>query len=190
MIEKRVPVGDEQLTVSTAAVPLVNGIKEVQSMFNDATGDTFDLTWNGQTETGIAYNANAAAITSALEGLSNAPEVTVTGAGTSGDPWLVTFDSPLGNVAEMTADDTNLTGGTSTTTIATDTPGEIWGYQGARMYVDSNGVRIRFGATPTATVGLALVSEMIELSRDEVDVIELIRSGGTDSEVFVSYWTA
>ena len=49
MIEKRVPVGDEQLTVSTAAVPLVNGIKEVQSMFNDATGDTFDLTWNGQT---------------------------------------------------------------------------------------------------------------------------------------------
>ena len=63
------------------------------------------------------------------------------------------------------------------------------GYQGARMYVDTNGVRIRFGATPTATVGLALADVMIELSRDEIDVIELIRSGGVDSEVFIAYWS-
>jgi len=82
--------------------------------------------------------------------------------------------------------DEQLSVGTSATglTLPSD------GYQGARMYVDSNGVRIRFGATPTAVIGLALADEMIELSRDEIDSIEIIRSGGANSEVFVSYWTA
>ena len=74
----------------------------------------------------------------------------------------------------------------STTATGLTPPG---GYQGARMYVDSNGIRIRFGGTPTSTVGLALVSEMIELSRDEIDVAEVIRSGGVNSEVFVAYWS-
>ena len=76
---------------------------------------------------------------------------------------------------------------TVSTTADTLTPPA--GYQGARMYVDSNGIRIRFGGTPTSTVGLALVSEMIELSRDEIDVAEVIRSGGVNSEVFVAYWS-
>lgn len=62
------------------------------------------------------------------------------------------------------------------------------GYQGARMYVDTNGVRIRFDAVPTALIGLALADEYIDLSRDEIDTIQLIRSSGTDSEVFVAYW--
>lgn len=62
------------------------------------------------------------------------------------------------------------------------------GYQGARMYVDTNGVRIRFGATPTASVGLALADTMLELTRDEIDALEIIRSGGVDSEVFIAYY--
>ena len=75
---------------------------------------------------------------------------------------------------------------TVSTTADTLTPPA--GYQGARMWVDSNGVRIRFGATPTALIGLALVSQEISLTRDEIDVLEIIRSGGVDSEVYVSYW--
>jgi len=63
------------------------------------------------------------------------------------------------------------------------------GYQGARMYVDTNGIRLRFGATPTAVIGLALADEMIELSRGEIESAEVIRSGGTNSEVFVAYWS-
>ncbi|MCH6556470.1 MAG: hypothetical protein IH797_07690 [Chloroflexi bacterium] len=47
--------------------------------------------------------------------------MTVTGSGTSGDPWVVTFVDPgKQNVAEMTADDTNLTGGTSTISTTTE----------------------------------------------------------------------
>lgn len=97
-------------------------IDETQTLYNGATGGTFDLTFSGQTASAIAYNANAATMTTALEGLSNITDVTVTGAGTSGDPWIITFNDPGGQeVAEITTDDTNLVGGTST--IATTQAG-------------------------------------------------------------------
>ena len=90
---------------------------EVQEVSNDATGGTFTLTFSGQTTAAINYNATAATVESALEALSNITDVTVTGSGTSSDPWLVAFVDPGSvNVAEMTADDTNMTGGTSTIT--------------------------------------------------------------------------
>jgi hypothetical protein len=54
------------------------------------TGGTFTLTYSGQTTAAIAYNANAAAVQSALEALSNlAPgDVTVTGGPGPGTPYL------------------------------------------------------------------------------------------------------
>jgi hypothetical protein len=91
------------------------GIDEVQQVYNNASGGTFTLTFSGQTTVAIDYNASAAIVESALEILPNITDVSVTGAGTGGDPWVVTFVDPgKQNVAEMTADDTNLTGGTST----------------------------------------------------------------------------
>ena len=94
---------------------------EVQEVSNNATGGTFTLTFDGQTTAAIAYNAAAATVEPALEALSNITDVTVTGSGTSGDPWVVAFVDPdRQNVAEMTADDTNLTGGTSTITTTVE----------------------------------------------------------------------
>lgn len=58
------------------------------------TGGTFTLTFNGDTTSGIAYNASASAVQSALNALTsvtNAGGVTVTGSHTAG--YVVTFAS-------------------------------------------------------------------------------------------------
>lgn len=100
------------------------GTDEIQSVDNDATGGTFDLTFDGQTATNVPYNESAANLKTTLEALSNITSVTVTGTGTTADPWLVTFTDP-GNkdLPLMTADDTNLTGHTVGTTISESTKG-------------------------------------------------------------------
>lgn len=92
------------------------------------TGGTFTLTYSGQTTAAIAYNANAAAVQAALIALSNIDtgEVVVTGGPGPGTPWVVTFGGDLQgtNVAQMTADDALLTGGSSPeVAVTTSTPG-------------------------------------------------------------------
>ena len=105
--------------VTVASTALDGG--EVQEVSNNATGGNFTLMFTGQTTAPINYNASAASVESALEALSNITDVSVTGSGTAGDPWVVAFVDPgKQNVAEMTADDTNLTGGTSTITTTVE----------------------------------------------------------------------
>lgn len=88
------------------------------------TGGTYRLRWKGQRTAAINYNANAAAIQSALEALSNigSGNVAVSGSG----PFTVTFQGTLaGQRQELLELDTNsMTGGTSPSlTIAMTTPG-------------------------------------------------------------------
>ena len=112
-----------------SSVPAPTGTAdEVQTVTvtGGPTGGTFTLTYSGQTTAGIAYNAAASAVQSALEALSNiAPgDVAVTGA--AGGPYTVTFEGTLAdtNVAQMTASGASLTGGTSPgVTVATTTSG-------------------------------------------------------------------
>lgn len=90
------------------------------------TGGTFTLTYSGQATAAIAYNANAAAVQSALEALSNlAPgDVTVTGGPGPATPYVVTFRAGMGNVVQMTASGAGLTGGTApAVNVVTTTPG-------------------------------------------------------------------
>lgn len=57
-----------------------------------ATGGTWTMTFAGQTTGTIAYNASAATVLTALVALSNVTtliDLTVTGVGTSGDPWII-----------------------------------------------------------------------------------------------------
>jgi len=75
------------------------------------TGGTFTLTYNGQTTSGIPYNAAATAVQTALEALSNlAPgDVEVTGGPGPGTPFSVVF----ANGGTLTASGSGLTGGSS-----------------------------------------------------------------------------
>jgi hypothetical protein len=108
--------------------PYGGNVSEVQTatITGAPTGGTFTLTLEGETTAAIAYNATAAAVQTALEGLSNlAPgDVTVTGA--AGGPYTITFGGARAgaDVPQMTASGAGLTGGTSPAVgVATTTAG-------------------------------------------------------------------
>lgn len=113
-----------------AAVPAA-GTDEVQqiAITGGPTGGTFTLTFSGQTTSGIAYNAAASAVQSALEALSNiAPgDITCTGGPLPGSNVSVSFAGGSYDgvdVPQMTANGSGLTGGTSpAVTVTTTTPG-------------------------------------------------------------------
>lgn len=95
------------------------------------TGGTFTLTFNGQTTAPIAFNANAAAIASALGALSNigAANVQVTGTGTVNTAnqtalWKGTFEEQ--GVPQLTSNSTGLTGTSPTVAIATTREGGLF----------------------------------------------------------------
>lgn len=116
-------VPDPGYTGTGAPIP---GTSEVQTVTitGTPTGGTFTLTYSGQTTAAIAYNAAASAVQAALVALSNIAPGDVTVSGSAGGPYTVTFAAALGNVAQMTADGTALTGGTDPdVAVATTTPG-------------------------------------------------------------------
>lgn len=104
--------------------PIEAGTSEVQTVTitGAPTGGTFTLTYAGETTAAVAFDAAAATLQGALNALPNLDGVGVTGV--AGGPWTVTFPDELGNVAQMTADDSGLTGGTDpAVVVATTTPG-------------------------------------------------------------------
>jgi hypothetical protein len=114
--------GVERATAIDGYIPAVNE-KQSVTITGSPTGGTFTLTYSGQTTAAIAYNANAAAVQSALEALSNigVGDVTVTGGALPGTAVVVEFTGALAgtNVSQMTAS-SSLTGGSSpAVTIAT-----------------------------------------------------------------------
>ena len=125
ILKSGIPLG--RVTESGLYAPYAGPSNEVQTVTvtGAPTGGTFTLTWSGQTTTAIAYNATAATVRTALEGLSNIAAGDVTVTGNAGGPYTVTFVGHLGatDVAAMTATAT-LTGGTTPgVTIATATAG-------------------------------------------------------------------
>lgn len=115
-------------TYSGKLVPLAARTNEVQTVTitGTPTGGTFTLTFDGETTAGIAYNATASAVRSALEALSNitAGDVVVGGGPGPGTPFTVTFsggDEAGTNVPQMTASGASLTGGTSPDVAVTTT---------------------------------------------------------------------
>lgn len=113
--------GTFTLTSKTAGKPFAvsvsigSGNNEVQVVTlggTAATGGTFTLTFNSETTTTIAYNASAATVQSALEGLASYSSGDFAVTGSNGGPWTVTFTGTLAgtNVSLMTIDVTSLTG--------------------------------------------------------------------------------
>lgn len=93
------------------------------------TGGTFTLQYDTMVTAPIAYNANAAAVQSALLALPNVgpSDLAVTGGPGPGTPWTVTFGGNLaGQNAAIEVAQTALTGGTSpAVTVATTTVGGV-----------------------------------------------------------------
>ncbi len=101
-------------------------VNERQTVTVVATGGTFTLTFSGQTTNPpIAFDATAAAVQAALEGLSNLDPGDVSVTGDAGGPWTVEFSGARADtdVAQMTGSASGLTGGTTSVTVATPTQG-------------------------------------------------------------------
>ena len=99
------------------AIDSTNALKnEIQTVTitGDPTGGTFTLTSTGTTSA-IPFDATAAQVQSALEGITAIGENNVIVTGDAGGPFTVTFTGALTgtNIAPMTEDHTNLTGGTT-----------------------------------------------------------------------------
>lgn len=74
---------------------------------------TFTLTYKAQTTSGIAYNASAATVQTALQGLSTIGAGNATVSGSAGGPYSVIFAGTLGqDTTAMTGSGGGLTGGT------------------------------------------------------------------------------
>jgi len=109
----------------TGTGPLSAGTSEVQSVTvtGGPSGGTFTLTHLSQTTAPIPAAASPALVQDTLEDLDgvNPGDITVTG--TPGN-HTVTFSADQGNVPQMTADGSGLTGGTTpAVVVATVTPG-------------------------------------------------------------------
>lgn len=107
----------------------IPGTNEVQTVSITGTPNsgTIQLGYGGQATANIAYNADAAAVQAALVALSNVEpgDVTVTG---SNPDFTLTWQSELGNVAEVTLEDNSLGGGSDPDVdIATDPEGASLG---------------------------------------------------------------
>lgn len=104
---------------TAAAIALVNN--EIQEVIVDATGGTFTLTFASETTGNIAYNATAAAVQTALEGLATPVPGDVLVTGAAGGPWRVEFAGAYEdtNVGQMTLDSTLLTGGSASGAVIT-----------------------------------------------------------------------
>lgn len=115
--------------VQGAAVP-ATGPDEVQTVTitGTPTGGTYTLTLDGQTTSGIAFDATASAVQTALVALSNVEvgDVVCAGGPHPGTPVTVTFGGQYDgtDVPQMTASASGLTGGTTpAVTVTTTTPG-------------------------------------------------------------------
>ena len=100
---------------------------EIQQLVVDSGGGTFTLSFGGQTTAALAYNITAAALQTALQGLSsigtnNCFVTGGVGASGGGVPYVITFYGSLqgANQPQMTSNPAGLTGaGAHTATVTT-----------------------------------------------------------------------
>jgi hypothetical protein len=125
-----IKAGAKGLEFGTVLCEIATAEVQTATITGSPTGGTFTLTGNGNTTAGIAYNAAAAAVQTAVRGLGGAyAQAVVTGS--AGGPYTITFPFASGDVAALTASGAGLTGGSSPAVgIATSTAGAASGYYG------------------------------------------------------------
>lgn len=124
------------------------GTAEVQTITitGAPTGGTFTLTWMGDTTGPIAFDATAATVQGELLDLDGVDDDDLAVTGAAGGPWTVTFGAHLGNVAQLTADGSGLTGGVApAVNIATTTPGVAPAATAGNWIYATGPVQVRLG---------------------------------------------
>ncbi|MFP5335167.1 MAG: SdrD B-like domain-containing protein, partial [Actinomycetes bacterium] len=93
---------------------LTSGAATVTTETQGADGGTFRLSFGGETTGALPFDATAGAVETALEALGTIEAVTVTGSGTSTDPWVVRLDvwNPVDSLV-VTATDALTSGATT-----------------------------------------------------------------------------
>jgi hypothetical protein len=141
---------------AVAAIPAVNEVQTVR-VTGSPSGGTFTLRFGANTTAGLAYDASASTVQTALQGLASIGSGNATVSGSSGGPWTVTFAGSLAgaNQNQLIADGTGLTGGTTNNvTLSTVTPSSgpfHWdtaaNWIPAGVPVDFDRVRFEFGSS-------------------------------------------
>lgn len=95
---------DNKITTITQGV--AGSVSEVTHLYISATGGQYKLVYSGQTTGFIQWNDSAATVQAALEALSNIAPGDVVVTGGPGDlgattPYVLTWNSALGNVAQI-----------------------------------------------------------------------------------------
>ena len=148
---------------NASPVVFTGGINDIQTVDVDATGGTFTITYDSEETSALAWNITPAAMTTALEALSNVSvgDVIVSGGvGQSGGgtPYVLTWKGVLGAVDEVTTDDASLTGGAGTAVVSTTQAGGDLGSAKAKVTTAPfianklSSISITEGATGTGTV--------------------------------------
>jgi len=150
----------------------------IQAISVSATGGTFTLSSGGQTTGAIAWNATAAQVgTAILAALTtNALQCSVTGAGTSTSPWVVTILGPQGaSLPLLTANAGSLTGGSGTVTITANT------FLLTGKYALVNGQAVALTSTGALPTGLAAATAyyLSNTNRDAKTFQLATSAGGT-----------
>jgi hypothetical protein len=77
----------------------VSGASSVFTLTGTGLGGTFTLSYGGQTTAGLAYNATAGTVQTALQGLSSVGAGNMTVGGNAGGPWTINLAGSLANLA-------------------------------------------------------------------------------------------
>lgn len=98
----------------------LNEIQQIQ-FDGSPTGGTFTLTFSGQTTAGVAYNATAANVQSALEALAPVGAGNLAVVGAAGGPWQVEFIGALAKInhPSITGDGSSLIASVKTISVLT-----------------------------------------------------------------------
>lgn len=118
--------GDEDVPAITGTAVNVNEVQTV-TIEGSPAGGTFKLGFEGEETGTIAFNPEASAVQTALRALAKIGSTGVTVTGSKSGPFTVTFAGGLAgkNVAQLTANNAGLTGGTSPkAVVTTGTPGK------------------------------------------------------------------
>ncbi|MCB1968127.1 MAG: hypothetical protein KDI64_19365, partial [Candidatus Accumulibacter sp.] len=194
------------LSVQTLVDGDTGHVEEVQQFYHDADWGAFVLTFQGETTAPIAYDASAAQVQTALEGLApiHPGDIAVAGTGTQNNPWVVTFVNriqrvigiqhvPFSNSSEggdAAADRIVLEGGASADhfTVTQSDPTQVKVVQsGGPTFVLLNAARDAQVADTLRIEGFG-GNDTLEVDATEpltADIIALELSGGADDDTLI-----